>query len=92
MRLSDVEDLVGDGMMFVGTPDDVHAQLVEFYRSVGGFGNLLAMVHAGTMSYDTVVESMRLLATEVMPRFRAEVLADSLSEQTGPVRPLISLA
>jgi alkanesulfonate monooxygenase SsuD/methylene tetrahydromethanopterin reductase-like flavin-dependent oxidoreductase (luciferase family) len=91
MRLSDVEDLVGDGMMFVGTPDDVHAQLVEFYRSVGGFGNLLAMVHAGTMSYRTVFESMRLLATEVIPRFRAELLADSLTEQTGGARPLIGL-
>jgi alkanesulfonate monooxygenase SsuD/methylene tetrahydromethanopterin reductase-like flavin-dependent oxidoreductase (luciferase family) len=56
--------------MFAGTPDQVYAQIVDFYEHVGGFGNLLMMCHAGPMSYADTQSSLTLFAREVLPRLK----------------------
>lgn len=68
-----IEELVKGGYVFAGSPESVLEQLRNFYIRVGGFGNLLMMAHAGTMSYETTVRSMELFSREVLPRMREEV-------------------
>jgi len=63
-----IEDYIQAGLMFVGTPDDVYAQLEQFHDEVGGFGNLLMMGQAGTLSHQETVENLTVFAREVMPR------------------------
>ena len=53
-----------------GTPDSVVQQIEELYEKIGGFGHLIAMLHAGDMDFDTTAKSMTLFAREVMPRLR----------------------
>jgi alkanesulfonate monooxygenase SsuD/methylene tetrahydromethanopterin reductase-like flavin-dependent oxidoreductase (luciferase family) len=61
-----VEYLV-DNVFIVGSPDDVTAKLQKLYDDVGGFGVLLAMAHEW-QPRDQWVNSMSLLANEVIPR------------------------
>ncbi|MBO9499518.1 MAG: LLM class flavin-dependent oxidoreductase [Novosphingobium sp.] len=63
-----IEQYIDAGLMFVGTPDDVFAQLKQFHAEVGGFGNLLMMGQAGTLDHRETVENLTLFAREVMPR------------------------
>ena len=63
-----IEQYIDAGLMFVGTPDDVYEQLKQFYVDVGGFGNLLMMGQAGTLSHADTVDNLTLFAKEVMPR------------------------
>ena len=65
-----IEDLVKAGIMFVGTPEDVISQLVEFTESVGGLGHLLLMGHAGHLAHADAMDQITLLAKEVMPRLQ----------------------
>jgi alkanesulfonate monooxygenase SsuD/methylene tetrahydromethanopterin reductase-like flavin-dependent oxidoreductase (luciferase family) len=63
-----IETLIEAGAVFAGTPDQVYEQISELYDYVGGFGNLLAMMHGGALSHADTVKSMRLFSTEVLPR------------------------
>jgi alkanesulfonate monooxygenase SsuD/methylene tetrahydromethanopterin reductase-like flavin-dependent oxidoreductase (luciferase family) len=67
---ADARTMIAGGLMFAGTPDQVYAQIVEFYEHVGGFGNLLMMCHAGHMSYADTASSLTLFAREVLPRLK----------------------
>ena len=60
--------MIAGRLMFAGTPDQVFDQIVDFYEHVGGFGNLLMMAQAGTMSYADTAASLTLFAKEVLPR------------------------
>lgn len=62
--------LVDSGMGFGGTPDQVFEQIREFHQSVGGFGNLLAMMQGGDLSHAETTDSLRLFAKEVLPRLK----------------------
>ena len=68
-----VQDLIDGGLMFAGTPDQVFDQFVDFYETVGGFGRLNIVTHAGSMGYNDVAENLRLFAQEVAPRINAYV-------------------
>jgi alkanesulfonate monooxygenase SsuD/methylene tetrahydromethanopterin reductase-like flavin-dependent oxidoreductase (luciferase family) len=63
-----VADAMRGGLLFAGTPDQVYRQIVEFYETIGGFGVLQMMAHAGTMSHEDTTDSLTLFAKEVMPR------------------------
>jgi alkanesulfonate monooxygenase SsuD/methylene tetrahydromethanopterin reductase-like flavin-dependent oxidoreductase (luciferase family) len=65
-----VEDYIKNGVMFVGTPDDVVSQLKRFDHTVGGLGNFLMMAHAGTLTHAEVEDQLRLVAREVLPRMQ----------------------
>jgi alkanesulfonate monooxygenase SsuD/methylene tetrahydromethanopterin reductase-like flavin-dependent oxidoreductase (luciferase family) len=67
---ADARTMIAGGLMFAGTPDQVYAQIVDFYEHVGGFGNLLMMCHAGPMSYADTQSSLTLFAREVLPRLK----------------------
>ncbi|MEC9278939.1 MAG: alkane 1-monooxygenase, partial [Chloroflexota bacterium] len=62
----DVEYLM-DNLWIVGSPEDAESQLRDLYEDVGGFGVLLAMGHEW-QPREQWVNSMTLLAKEVMPR------------------------
>lgn len=74
--LGTLEDLVEAGIMFVGTPDEVCGQILEFDHRVGGVGNFLMMGHAGHMTHAQACDQITLMARDVMPR---------LHKQTEPV-------
>lgn len=57
------------GIAVVGTPDKVIKKLRALYEQTG-VGNLLLMMHAGTMPNDMVMRSQKLFATEVLPAIR----------------------
>jgi alkanesulfonate monooxygenase SsuD/methylene tetrahydromethanopterin reductase-like flavin-dependent oxidoreductase (luciferase family) len=67
-----------NNVLFAGTPDQVYEQIKGFYDSVGGFGHLLVQL-GGTMTHDEICDSMRLYATEVMPRLQALTAAQELA-------------
>jgi len=73
-----IDPIVEGGFSFFGSPDSVFEQMKDFFHSVGGFGNLLAMMHSSTMSYALTRKSMELFAKEVLPRFREEVYEPEL--------------
>jgi alkanesulfonate monooxygenase SsuD/methylene tetrahydromethanopterin reductase-like flavin-dependent oxidoreductase (luciferase family) len=71
-----IEEYIDAGLMFVGTPDEVYGQIKQFHSDVGGFGNLLMMGQAGTLSHEHTVENLTLFSQEVMPRL-VELTAES---------------
>jgi len=75
-----IDQYIDAGLMFVGTPDEVYQQLKQFYSDVGGFGNLLMMGQAGTLSHEDTVDNLTLFARQVMPRLQ------ELSVDTPEVR------
>lgn len=68
-----VQDLIDAGIMFCGTPRQVVDQIIDFSEAVHGFGHLLAMAQAGTLSREETKENLTLLAEEVMPELRKYV-------------------
>jgi alkanesulfonate monooxygenase SsuD/methylene tetrahydromethanopterin reductase-like flavin-dependent oxidoreductase (luciferase family) len=65
-----IEQYIDAGLMFVGTPDEVYAQIKQFYADVGGFGNLLMMGQAGTLSHADTVDNLTTFAKHVLPRLQ----------------------
>jgi len=67
-RAMTVEDAIGAGLVFAGTPDDVFDQLGAFYDHVGGFGHLLMMGQGGLLSHEDTVANLTLFSRGVLPR------------------------
>jgi alkanesulfonate monooxygenase SsuD/methylene tetrahydromethanopterin reductase-like flavin-dependent oxidoreductase (luciferase family) len=67
-RTVGVEDAIGAGLVFAGTPDDVWDQLKAFYDHVGGFGHLLMMGQGGHITHEDTVDNLTLFSKEVLPR------------------------
>ena len=59
-----------NGVAVYGTPDQVIKQLKKMYKEIGGFGNLIAMLHSGDMPLKDVSKSMKLFAKEVVPQLK----------------------
>ena len=59
-----------DGQVLVGTPDGVVRRLRELQDELGLDGILAELNCGGLISHAQIVEAMRLLCREVMPRFR----------------------
>lgn len=62
------QELIEQGILFSGTPDQVYHQIADFYEHIGGFGHFLMMGQAGFQTYDQMVNSMKLFSEEVAPR------------------------
>jgi alkanesulfonate monooxygenase SsuD/methylene tetrahydromethanopterin reductase-like flavin-dependent oxidoreductase (luciferase family) len=84
-RSMSVETAMERGILFCGTPDQVYAQLKEFYRRVGGFGHLLIMGQAGFLEHDETVLGIRTFAREVYPRLKEEFVDTTISGIVEPV-------
>jgi hypothetical protein len=58
------------GILFVGNPDSVYRQIMDFYGKVGGFGHLSLVGRTGFMTHSESENSIRLFAKEVLPRLK----------------------
>jgi hypothetical protein len=65
-----MEKAIAQGSLFVGNPDTVFRQIMDFYDKVGGFSHLILMGRSGFMSHAQTQTSIRLFAREVLPRLR----------------------
>ena len=65
----DAKDMIDAGTWFVGTPEQVTDQIVEQYKTTGGFGTLLQLGYdySDTRYKPGWMRSMELLSNEVMP-------------------------
>jgi alkanesulfonate monooxygenase SsuD/methylene tetrahydromethanopterin reductase-like flavin-dependent oxidoreductase (luciferase family) len=71
-KVPSIAEAIRMGIMFAGTPDQVHDQIAQFYRQVGGFGHVLMLGQSGFLDHDDTVRGIRLFAREVYPRLREE--------------------
>jgi len=64
-----IDELRAKHTMFWGTPDQVVDQIKNFYRAVGGFGQLLTQMGGYATKADTF-DSMKLMVKEVLPQLQ----------------------
>ncbi len=69
LRASNAEDQMTTGAAWVGTPDEIAATVARMHDDFGGFEHASLQVNFNLMPFDAALESMRLFAREVMPRF-----------------------
>jgi alkanesulfonate monooxygenase SsuD/methylene tetrahydromethanopterin reductase-like flavin-dependent oxidoreductase (luciferase family) len=65
-----MEQAIAQGTLFVGNPDTVCRQILDFHNKVGGFEHLILMGRSGFMTHEQTETSIRLFAREVLPRLR----------------------
>ncbi len=65
-----VEQAMDMGILFVGNPDSVHRQIMEFYDKVGGFGHISLVGRSGFMTHRESQKGITLFAKEVLPRLK----------------------
>ncbi len=58
------------GVVMYGTPDQVVAQIKQFYDRVGGFDHLLMMMQAGFLDHERTCKNIRLFARECYPQVK----------------------
>ena len=71
MQYASVDELMDAGVLFCGTPDEVHDQIVDFCHHCGGMGNLLMMGQGGELTHAQTIDNLELFAREVCPRLKA---------------------
>jgi alkanesulfonate monooxygenase SsuD/methylene tetrahydromethanopterin reductase-like flavin-dependent oxidoreductase (luciferase family) len=76
-------DLERGDFCVVGSPETVRQKLSELLRALGT-GNLLMSAHYGSMDFPTYDSSMRLFASEVLPKLRAEFAAQDAIPYPAP--------
>ena len=64
------EQAMQRGILFAGSPDTVYQQIMDFYNTVGGFGQLVMVGRSGFMTHEETVKSINLFAKHVSPRLR----------------------
>jgi alkanesulfonate monooxygenase SsuD/methylene tetrahydromethanopterin reductase-like flavin-dependent oxidoreductase (luciferase family) len=70
MRSASLQELIDAVLMVCGTPDQCYRQITDFIEYTGGMGNLLVMAQAGFLDHNDTVDSLTLLAKEILPRLR----------------------
>src|SRR5262249_43664168 len=64
------EQAMKRGILFVGNPDTVHRQIMDFHAEGGGFGHLVLVGRTGHMTHEETEKSIKLFSREVLPRLR----------------------
>lgn len=64
------ERAMAQGILFVGSPDTVYRQIMDFYDEVGGFGHLVMVGRTGFMTHVEAEKGIKLFSKEVLPRLR----------------------
>jgi alkanesulfonate monooxygenase SsuD/methylene tetrahydromethanopterin reductase-like flavin-dependent oxidoreductase (luciferase family) len=64
------EQAMKRGILFVGSPDTVYRQIMDFYDEVGGFGHLVLVGRTGYMTHAETEKSIKLFSRDVLPRLR----------------------
>ena len=62
------EQAIAQKLMFAGKPETVYRQIMDCYRELGGFGHLIFIGRSGFLTHAEAEKSLRLFATEVLPR------------------------
>lgn len=65
-----VEQAKARGILFIGNPDTVYRQIMDFHAEVGGFGHLVLVGRTGYMTHAEAEKGIRLFSKEVLPRLR----------------------
>jgi alkanesulfonate monooxygenase SsuD/methylene tetrahydromethanopterin reductase-like flavin-dependent oxidoreductase (luciferase family) len=65
-----LEEAMEMGILFVGNPDSVHRQIMEFHDKVGGFGHISLVGRSGFMTHRESEKGIKLFAKEVLPRLK----------------------
>jgi len=65
-----VEEAMAMGILFVGNPDSVYRQIMEFHDKVGGFNHLSMIGRSGFMTHRESEKGIRLFGNEVLPRLK----------------------
>jgi len=68
----DVPRLIDDGRLIAGSPDEV-AQTLSYLQGEIGFTQVDLMFQLGGLSFEVAHESMRLFASEVIPKLRGRL-------------------
>jgi alkanesulfonate monooxygenase SsuD/methylene tetrahydromethanopterin reductase-like flavin-dependent oxidoreductase (luciferase family) len=69
------ESQVDKGAAWVGTPDELTAQIEAYDAAVGGFEDASLQVNYNTISYDEAAHSVRLFGEKVIPNFATKRMA-----------------
>jgi alkanesulfonate monooxygenase SsuD/methylene tetrahydromethanopterin reductase-like flavin-dependent oxidoreductase (luciferase family) len=69
LRASNAADQMTTGAAWIGTPDEIAATIARMQADFGGFEHASLQVNFNLMPFDLALDSMRLFAREVMPRF-----------------------
>jgi alkanesulfonate monooxygenase SsuD/methylene tetrahydromethanopterin reductase-like flavin-dependent oxidoreductase (luciferase family) len=64
------EQAIASRLMFAGRPETVYRQIMECYNELGGFGHLIFIGRSGFLTHAEATKSIRLFATEVLPRLQ----------------------
>jgi alkanesulfonate monooxygenase SsuD/methylene tetrahydromethanopterin reductase-like flavin-dependent oxidoreductase (luciferase family) len=70
LRESTAADQLASGAAWIGSPEEIAAQIVETRDAFGDYEHASLQVNFNTMPLDEAQRSMRLFAEGVMPRFR----------------------
>ena len=71
LRASNAADQMESGAAWVGTPDEIARTIARMDEDFGGFEHASLQVNFNLMPFDAAMGSMRLFASEVMPRVAA---------------------
>lgn len=63
-----IENQIGQGVGWIGTPDDLAQMIRDYNEKVGGIDSASLLVMPSTMRVEHAERSMRLFAREVMPK------------------------
>ena len=63
------EGLVEKGIAIVGSPDTVRKRFTQYHKELG-FGNVVALLHFGTLPADLTERNIRLFCKEVLPALK----------------------
>jgi alkanesulfonate monooxygenase SsuD/methylene tetrahydromethanopterin reductase-like flavin-dependent oxidoreductase (luciferase family) len=64
------EQAMQAGILFAGSPDTVHQQILDFADKVGPFGHLVMVGRSGHMTHAESEKGIKLFAREVLPRLK----------------------
>jgi alkanesulfonate monooxygenase SsuD/methylene tetrahydromethanopterin reductase-like flavin-dependent oxidoreductase (luciferase family) len=71
LRASNAAEQIASGGAWIGSPDEIARSIARLQRDFGGFEHASLQVNFNTMPFAAALASMRLFASEVMPRFAA---------------------
>jgi len=71
LRASTAAEQIDAGGAWIGSPDEIAATIARLQADFGGFEHASLQVNFNTMPLAPALQSMRLFAREVMPRFAA---------------------
>ena len=66
-----IDSQVESGAAWIGTPDEIAAQIAAYHDRVGGFESASLQVNFNTVSCADAEASVRRFSEQVMPKFRA---------------------